>query len=143
MPGYIIVERGTLNLSRESGITAHAEEIGFLDFLRELAAEEMPFPKFAELRLVGLEEILFAARPYDAELALDFHRRLRQAASELERRLISIQVLFQGTLIRGDTLWVEYRGQKLPIANIFGSPPPQADARGNRFYHSNFNLTHA
>jgi hypothetical protein len=143
MPGYVIVERSVLNLSRESGIVAHAEEIGFLDFLRELAGEEVPFPKFAELRLVGLEEVLFAARPNDAELALDFHRRLRQAAPELERRLISIQVVFQGTLVRGDTLWVEYRGQKLPVANIFGSPPPQADARGNRFYHSNFNLTHA
>jgi hypothetical protein len=93
--------------------------------------------------LVGLEEVLFAAQPDDAELALDFHRRLRRAAPELDRRLISIQVVFQGTLVRGDTLWVEYRSHKLPIANIFGSPPPQTDARGNRFYHSNFNLTHA
>jgi hypothetical protein len=143
MPGYVIVERSALNLARERGIVAHAEEIGFLDFLRELAAEELPFPKFTELRLLGLEEILFAARPNDAELALDFHRRLRQAAPQLERRLISIQVVFEGTLVRGDTLWVEYRGQKLSIANIFGSPPPQTDARGNRFYHANFSLTHA
>jgi hypothetical protein len=143
MPGYVIVERSALNLSRDGGIIAHADEIGFLDFLRELAAEEIPFPKFTELRVAGLEEVLFAARPNDAELALDFHRRLRQVASELERRLISVQVVFHGSLVRGDTLWVEYRGQKLPVANIFGSPPPQADARGNRFYHSNFNLTHA
>lgn len=143
MPGYIIVERGALSLSRETGMPAHAEELGFLDFLRELSADEMPFPKFAELRLVGLEEVLFAARPGDAELALDFHRRLRRAAPELERRLISIQIVFQGALVRGDTLWVEYRGHKLPVANIFGSPPPQTDARDNRFYHSNFNLTHA
>ncbi len=143
MPGYVILERSALNVSRENGIVAHAEEIGFLDFLRELAAEEMPFPKFTELRLVGLEEVLFAARPNDAELGLEFHRRLRKAAPELERRLISVQVVFQGTLVRGDSLWVEYRGQKLPVANIFGSPPPQADGRGNRFYHSNFNLTHA
>lgn len=143
MPGYVIVERDTLSLSRETGIPAHAEALGFLDFLRELGADEMPFPKFTELRLVGLEEVLFAARPDDAELALDFHRRLRRAAPELERRLISIQVVFQGTLVRGDTLWVEYRGHKLPVANIFGSPPPQTDPRGHRFYHSNFNLTHA
>lgn len=143
MLGYVIVERSSLSRSRETGLQAYAEEIGFLDFLRELAAEEMPFPKFAELRLLGLEEVLFAASPGDAELALDFHRRLRRAAPELERRLISIQVVFQGTLVRGDTLWVEYRGQKLPVANIFGSPPPQVDARGNRFYHTNFNLTHA
>jgi hypothetical protein len=143
MAGYTIVERGALSLSRETGIPAHAEELGFLDFLRELAADELPFPKFAELRLVGLEEVLFAARPGEGELALDFHRRLRLAAPELERRLISVQVVFQGTLVRGDTLWVEYRGQKLPVANIFGSPPPQTDARGNRSYHSNFNLTHA
>lgn len=143
MTGYVITERSALTLSRETGITAHAEELGFLDFLRELAADELPFPKFAELRLTGLEEVLFAARPEGAELASDFHRRLRRAAPELERRLIAIQVVFEGKLVRGDTLWVEYRGQKLPIANIFGSPPPQADARGNRFYHSNFNLTHA
>ncbi len=76
MPGYVIAERAVLSLSRETGIPAHAEELGFLDFLRELAADEIPFPKFAELRLVGLEEVLFAIRPGDAELALDFHRRL-------------------------------------------------------------------
>ena len=143
MSGYTIVERAVLSTSRENGIPAHPEEIGFLDFLRELAGDELSFPKFAELRLVGLEEVLFAARPADGELALEFHRLLRRAASELDRRLVSVQVVFQGTLVRGDTLWVEYRGQTLPISNIFGSPRPQSDVRGNRFYHSNFNLTHA
>jgi hypothetical protein len=143
MRGYLLVERADLSSSRERGMTAHAEELGILDFLREVSADGISFPKFAELRLVGLEEVLFAARPEDGEMAFDIHRRLRRAAPELERRLISIQVVFLGSLVRGDTLWVEYRGQKLPIANIFGSPPPQTDARGNRFYHSNFNLTHA
>jgi hypothetical protein len=71
MPGYVIVERSALNLSRESGIIVHAEEIGFLDFLRELAGEDVPFPKFTELHLVGLEEVLFVARPNDAEPACD------------------------------------------------------------------------
>jgi hypothetical protein len=143
MRGYLLVERADLSSSRERGMAAYAEELGVLDFLREVSAEDSSFPKFAELRLVGLEEVLFAARPDDADMAFDIHRRLRRAAPELERRLVSIQVVFLGTLVRGDTLWVEYRGQKLPIANIFGSPPPQTDARGNRFYHSNFNLTHA
>lgn len=143
MPGYVLVERAALDLARETGIAAHLEELGFLDFLREVSGDDMPLPKFAQIRLVGLEEVLFAARPGDAELALEFHRQLRRAAPELERRLMSIQVVFQGTLVRGDTLWVEYRGQRLPVGHIFGSPPPQADVRGNRFYHSNFNLTHA
>src|SRR6266851_10371306 len=140
MSGYILVEQDYLNSSREKGIPAHADELGFLDFLRDLAGDELPFPKLAMLRLVGLEEVLFSGRPAEAELALDFHRRLRTAAPELERKLLSIQVVFKGKLVRGDTLWVEYRGSNLPVANIFGSPPPQTDARGNRFFHSNFNL---
>lgn len=142
MPGYFLVERATLALGPEEGIGPFSEEMGFLDFLRELAAEPFPLPKYAEIRVVGLEEVLFAGRPDEAAIALEIHRRLRQAAPELEQRLLSVQVMFQGRLVRGVTLWSEFGGQRLPVGHIFGSPPPQTDSRGNRFYAVNFNLTH-
>ena len=142
MPGYVLLERATLVPTRADGIEPYPEELGFLDFLRELAAEPFPLPRYAEIRLVGLEEVLFAARPEEAAIALEIHRRLRQAAPELERRLVSVQVVFRGRLVRGDTLWSEFGSQRLPVGHIFGSPPPQTDGRGNRTYAVNFNLTH-
>jgi hypothetical protein len=141
MPGYILVEQSELSPPKANGIPAHQQALGFLDFLRELSSDECPFPKFAEVRLVGLEEVLHAARPDDAALALDIHRRLRQAAPSLERRLMSVQVVFKGKLMRGDALWVEYRSHRLPIAHIFGTLPRQSDGRGNVYYRANFNLT--
>ncbi len=142
MPGYFLLELAMLALAKLEGVEPFPEELGFLDFLRELAAEPFPFPKYAEVRVVGLEEVLFAARPEEATLAAEIHRRLRQAAPELERALLSIQVVFRGKLIRGDTLWSEFAGQRLPVGHIFGSPTPQTDPRGNRFFPVNFNLTH-
>jgi hypothetical protein len=143
MPGYFLVERAILVPAKPDGIVPFAEGLGFLDFLRELTAEPFPLPWYGEVRLVGLEEVLWAARPEEAALAAEIHRRLRQAAQDLERRLLSVQVVFRGRLIRGDTLWVEFGGQRLPIGHIFGSPTPQTDGRGNRFFAVNFNLTHA
>ena len=141
MPGYQLVERAILAPGKPDGIPALPNDIGLLDFLRELAADEFPFPQFHALRVVGLEEVLYAARPDDAILAFDIQRRLRDAASDLQRRLLSVQVVFHGTLMYGDTLWVEYRGQRLPIGHIFGSPPPETDMRGNRFFRAVFALT--
>ena len=141
MPGYQLVERAILAPGRLDGIPALPNDIGLLDFLRELAADEFPFPQFHELRVVGLEEVLYAARPDDAILAFDIQRRLREAASDMQRRLLSVQVIFHGTLMYGATLWVEYRGQRLPIGHIFGSPPPETDMRGNRFFRAVFALT--
>jgi hypothetical protein len=143
MTGYVLIERSALSPLNPNGIAPHPEQLGFLDFLRELTAEPLPLPRYGELRVVGLEEVIFASRPEEAALALEIHRRLRQAAPELERRLLSVQVVFRGTLVRGDTLWSEYSGSRLPIDRIFGSPPPEKDAKGNRFFRANFNLTNA
>jgi hypothetical protein len=143
MIGYQLVERATLVPEDPNGILALPNAIGLLDFLRELAAEELPFPRLSEWRMVGLEEVLYATRPDDMALALDIRRRLVAAASDLERRLVSVQVVFQETLRRGDILWVEYRGQRLQLGHIFGAPLPQSDARGNRFFHTSFSLTGA
>lgn len=142
MPGYLLLEWPTLAPVKADGIKPYSEELGWLDFLRELSAEPFPLRRYAEIRVVGLEEVLFTARPEEATLALEIHRRLRQAAPELEQRLLSIQVVFRGRLVRGDTLWSEFGGQRLPVGHIFGSPPPETDSRGNRFYAVNFNLTH-
>lgn len=141
MPGYCLIEQKCLVPYKTNGVRPHPNVMGFLDFLRELSNEELPFPKFYEVRLVGLEEVLYASRPEEATLALEIHRLLRRAASDLESKLLSVQVVFTGKLVRGDVLWVEYRGQRLPIDHIFGSSPRRTDPRGNLFYATNFNLT--
>ncbi|GFP20787.1 hypothetical protein HKBW3S06_00014 [Candidatus Hakubella thermalkaliphila] len=141
MPGYRLVEVGNLSPGKDHGIPPYENDIGFLDFLREIAQEPFPFPKFYKVQVHGLEEVLFAARPQQKEIALKIHRILRQAAQNLEKRLVEVQIVFQGKLVKGETLWVEYRNTRLPIDNIFGSPLRQSDARGNPFYRTNFNLT--
>jgi len=141
MPGYQLVDRHNHALFREGGIAPHDNPIGLLDFLRELAADELPFARFQELRVMGLEDVLIAAIPADREIALDMRNRLRAAASELERRLVSVQVVFRGRLRRGEELWSEYRDRRLPVGVIFGSSPPNTDGRGNSYYSANFNLT--
>lgn len=143
MIGYKLVECRMLAPDKSNGIPALPTEIGILDFLRELEADEFPFQRLAELRVVGLEEVLYAARPDDEAMALEIRRRLVATASDLQRRMIQVQIVFQEKLNRGDMLWVDYRGQRLPLGHIFDSPPPQTDANGNCFYIMNFALTGA
>lgn len=143
MPGYQLVQMSQLKPYKAKGVDPLPNEMGVLDFLRELAAEEFSVPRFFETRVLGLEEVLFAAGEDMHDLAGHIRGGLRAAAGDLERRLINVQVVFRGKLMRGDTLWCEYRQRRLPIDLIFGSPIPQDDARGNRFYLTNFNLTDA
>ncbi len=141
MPGYQLVEVGNLSPNKNNGIPPDENKIGFLDFLREIGGNPFPFPKFHRVQVGGLEEVLFAARSHQEEMALRIHSLLRKGAQDLEKRLIEVQIVFRGKLVRGDTLWVEYRNTKLPIGHIFGSPIRQSDARNNPFYRTNFNLT--
>ncbi|HZP02919.1 MAG TPA: hypothetical protein VFD30_21905 [Terriglobia bacterium] len=144
MPGYILVEESAMARYRDGGIEPVSEEpIGFLDFLRELAQDELPFSKYTQLVVVGLEEALFATQEgqEEREIALDIRRRLKHAASDLEQRLITTQVVLKGRLVRGDTLWLEYRGRRLRLDLIFGSPILQTDSHGNKFYSVKFSLT--
>lgn len=143
MPGYQLVQMSQLKPYKAKGVDPLPNEMGVLDFLRELAADEFPLPRFFEAQVLGLEEVLFAAGENADEIAGHMRHRLRGAAGDLERRLISVQVIFKGKLVRGDTLWCEYRQRRLPINFIFGSPIAQEDARGNRLYLTNFNLTDA
>src|SRR5205085_8936663 len=123
MPGYQLVERAALSLAKPNGIAALPNEIGILDLLRDLEDDTFPYSRLYELRVIGLEDVLYAARPDDALLALEIKRRLRMSAQDLQNRMISVQIVFNGRLIHGDDLWVEYRNQRLPIGHIFGSPP--------------------
>ena len=141
MSGYTLIEQSQFAIHKDGGLAPHAESYGLLDFLRELAEEPFPFARFAELRVTGLEAVLFAAQPDERALALEIHHRLQRLASDLERRQMSVQVVFQGKLQRGDTLWVDYRGVRLPINVIFDSPIATTDPHSNRFYRVHFNLT--
>lgn len=141
MPGYQLLEARYLRPDKTDGIESYENKIGFLDFLREISQEPLPFPKFFRAQLVGLEDVLFAARPQEEELALKIHRLLRSAAQSLEKKLVEIQVIFRGRIMRGESLWVEYRNARLPIGHIFGSPIKQTDAHRNQFYKKSFSLT--
>lgn len=139
MPGYHLIEQGT-PIPEDEG--RPSEKIGFLDFLRELSGEEPSVPRFWSVAVEGLEEVLFAADEEANVLTSEIHRRLKAAASSLQKRLVDVYVVFRGKLERGEDLWSEYRGARLPIGHIFGAPPPQTDSEGRRFYLASFNLTH-
>jgi len=141
MPGYILVDHTQLAPMNQNGVQPYSEIIGLLDFLREISEEEFHLPRFAEIRLVGLDDVLFAAGSERRELARVIHRYLQKAASDLERRNISIQVVFKEAIRRGDILWADYRGERLPIDVIFDSPLPNRDSKGNTTYRVHFNLT--
>ena len=66
MPGYDLVEQQSFS----KGLKPYENQIGILDFLRELAGDTTAFPKFYEVRIVGLEDVLYAAQPREGELAL-------------------------------------------------------------------------
>jgi hypothetical protein len=142
MPGYHLMEHELPASLRQNSSERPFESLGFLDFLRELNAEEPAIAKYSMITLLGLEEVLFAAGGEAEALALEIHRQLRTAASYLQNRLVDIYVLFKGRLQRGDDLWVDYRGARLPIGHIFGSPHPQLGPGGQRVFFANFNLTH-
>jgi hypothetical protein len=139
--GYLLIAQRDLAPYKDNGIEPYREAIGFLDFLRELEGDDFPFKKFSEIRLEGLEEALFAAVPNEETLALDIKNRLKAAAADLESRLISIQIVFKERLIPGDMIWAEYRGRRLPIGFIFGSPHRETDIKRNAFFSTNFNLS--
>ncbi|MBC8417056.1 MAG: hypothetical protein H8E10_00500 [Desulfobacterales bacterium] len=73
-------------------------------------------------------------------IALDIHKVLQSAANELERKKNEVQIVFKGKLVKGDSLWVEYRGETLPIDFIFGTLIKR-DIRGFPVYTASFNLS--
>jgi hypothetical protein len=141
MPGYYLIEAGSPLPPAVANAEADPERLGFMDFLRELAGEEADVQPFWTVVLVGLEDLLFMAGPDAESLALDIRRRLRAAASLLERRNVTAVVEVRGTLQRGAELRLEYRNKQLPLGHIFGAPHPQTYAGGRHFFSASFNLT--
>ena len=140
MPGYILTVPKELRPSKAHGMRPFADQLGFLDFIRELRHEDLPFPRGASLRVEGLEEALYAAKPsYDAAAAKIRHW-LKAAANDLDRNAITVQVIVRDSLERGDRLWAVYRGERLPIHLIFNSPTSE-EYQGSVVYRASFNLT--
>lgn len=140
MPGYMMISQSELSPPKQRGMAPFVEVLGVLDFLRELQHEELPFSRNACIRVEGLEEVLFAARPNYSGLALRIRNRLNAAANDLHKQLITVQIVFKGKLERGANLRVHYRGEDLPVHLIFGSPT-STDTDGSTVYKAPFSLT--
>lgn len=144
MPGYRLIELSNLQPHKPRGIMPAENMIGILDFLREIADDgSVPFPKFSKWQMVGLEEVLFAARPREAEVAAEIHARLSHAAGSLQSRLLDVQVVFTGSIVRGAQMMIDYRGASLPVYMIFNRPNRITDSDGNPFYPVTFALSSA
>ena len=73
-------------------------------------------------------------------IVLGIHKILQSAATDLEKKKIEVQIVCKGRLVKGDSFWVEYRGEKLPINFVFGTPIKQ-EIHGFPVYTTSFNLS--
>lgn len=140
MAGYILVAQKELSPPKPRGMQRYEEAMGLLDFLRELRQEHLPFAQGSHLRVEGLEEVLFAAKPDYAPVALRIRQILKEAANELQQRLVTVQIIFKGRFERGSQLRVIYRDESLPIYLIFNTPTSE-EVQGSTVYRVSLNLT--
>jgi predicted RNA-binding protein len=141
MKGYEILEQQHLNFYREDGIVPYDTKIGLLDFLRELNSGPESISKHSSFMVVGIDDVLYLTKKDKRHvIARDIRKILQSAANELERKINEVQIVCKGKLVRGDSLWVEYRGEKLQIDYIFGAPLTR-EIRGFRVYTAGFNLS--
>jgi len=140
MHGYMLVESKYLKPGKHDGIEPAETEMGLLDFIREVSAQEPSIPRMFSVKLTGLEDLLFSSdAPKTA--AREIFDALKKAASLLEQKLVFVQVVFSGKIVGGDKIRVEYRAKQLPINLIFGAPSPDTDESGNKCYKTSFNLS--
>jgi hypothetical protein len=141
MKGYEILEQKYLKLYREDGIAPYEIKIGLLDFLRELRAGPDGIVRYSSFMVVGIDDVLYLAeREKRHAIALDIHKVLQSAATDLEKKKIEVQIICKGKLVPGAALWIEYRGETLPIDFIFGTPIKR-EIRGFPVYTVSFNLS--
>lgn len=137
--GYILIEqREPIPAIPQDDLRPVRLERGLLDFLRELAGEEFPYPKYSLITVTGLDEVLYAARPHAEGLAHEIHRRLNRAALQLEQHLILVEVRLRGQIVRGDPFRLRHRGTDLPLYIIFDTPRQAPDGH---YYFINFHLS--
>lgn len=141
MKGYEIIEYRHLSLYREDGIMPYEIKIGLLDFLRELNAGPEGIARHSAFMVVGIDDVLYLAKQEERRvIALDIYKVLQTSANNLEKKKIEVQIICRGKLVPGATLWLEYRGETLPIDFIFGTPIKH-EIRGFPVYTTNFNLS--
>jgi len=141
MKGYEILEQKYLKLYREDGIASYEKKIGLLDFLRELNAGSDGLSRYSSFMVVGIDDVLYLTkREQRRAIALDIHKVLQSAATDLEKKNIEVQIICKGRLVKGDSFWVKYRGETLPFDFIFGTPRKQ-EIRGFPVYIVSFNLS--
>ena len=130
-----------MKLYREDGSAPHEIQIGLLDFLRELKGGLEGIPATSSFMVVGIDEVLYmAGSDMRKEMAKAIHNALQSSASDLEKKKIEVQIICKGKLVKGDSLWLEYRGETLPIDYIFGTPTNR-EVRGYSVYATGFNLS--
>lgn len=142
MPGYQIFEKNFLKTYRTNGIEPHPNKMGILDFLRDVKHQISELPRFSKYQVVGIDDLLYMVEAEERRtVAHDLHRQLGAAAQDLQRKLMDVQIVCSGKLIRGDSLALKYRDELLPIDLIFGDLRKQVDSQNNEFYLASFNLT--
>ena len=141
MKGYEILEQKYLQPYKEDGAMPNAIKIGVLDFLREIKGGADSIPRLSSFMVVGIDDVLYMTRPEDRlTLSREIHRVLQSAAQALDRKMVEVQIVCKGRLVRGDSLWLEYRGERLPLDLIFGSTMTN-DVRGAHVFTTGFNLS--
>ena len=139
MAGYLLIERKMLKPHKADGIQANPQELGFLDYLRELRQDVFPFERGAKLRVVGFEETLLAAQDRE-EIAAEIHRLLAARANELERMGSFVHIVFEWPLHYGDDLWFERGREHVGLRSVFGNVRREQEG-SNEYYLTGFNLT--
>lgn len=139
MAGYMLIEQKMLKPYKADGIPPNAQEIGFLDYLRELRQEVFPFARGSRLRIVGFEDALLAADDREA-IGAEFHRLLVARANELEQMGSLVQIVFAWPLHFGDELWFERGRERIALRRVFGHVRQEQEG-SVVYYLTGFNLT--
>ncbi len=142
MKGYEIFEQKYLkDYFGEEGFAPYENKIGFLDFLRELKSGAEGIPSNSSFMVMGIDDVLYlAGRDERKKLALTIHKILQSSAKVLDQKIIEVQIVCKGRLYKGESFWSEYRGEKLPLDYIFGTPNKR-DIRECPVYSTGFNLS--
>ena len=140
MAGYMLIEKNMLRPYKADGIPPNAQEVGFIDYLRELRQEVFPYARGSKLRLIGFENVLLDAKDRQ-QIAADVHGLLAARANELDQMGGFVQVVFEWPLSFGAELWFE-RGprERIPLRGVFGTAR-RGQEGSSIYYLTGFNLT--
>lgn len=139
MPGYEIIEKRNLKPFNSEGIEPYEIKIGFLDFLRDLQYYSDEIKPYSSFLVVGIEEEIYMSINRKATTNL-IHKILQSAASDLQKKMIQIQIACRDELKKGERLYLIYRKEQMVLDDIFGTTSSH-DVNGIKIYKTGFNLT--